>query len=131
MLRACSLQFKGSWDKHLALMEFAYNNSYHSSIGMAPYEALYGKQCRTPLCWDEVGERQLIGPEIIEITTDKVKVIRERHKMAQSRQKSYADKHRKHLEFQVGDWVFLKLSPWKGVVRFGKRGKLSPRYISP
>ncbi|PRQ42384.1 putative nucleotidyltransferase, Ribonuclease H [Rosa chinensis] len=131
MLRACSLQFKGSWDKHLALMEFAYNNSYHSSIGMAPYEALYGKQCRTPLCWDEVGERQLIGPEIIEITTDKVKVIRERLKTAQSRQKSYADKHRKHLEFQVGDWVFLKLSPWKGVVRFGKRGKLSPRYIGP
>ncbi|PRQ43373.1 putative nucleotidyltransferase, Ribonuclease H [Rosa chinensis] len=131
MLRACSLQFKGSWDKHLALMEFAYNNSYHSSIGMAPYEALYGKQCRTPLCWDEVGERQLIGPEIIEITTDKVKVIRERLKMAQSRQKSYTDKNRKHLEFQVGDWVFLKLSPWKGVVRFGKRGKLSPRYIGP
>ncbi|XP_024177842.1 uncharacterized protein LOC112183735 [Rosa chinensis] len=112
-------------------MKFAYNNSYHSSIGMAPYEALYGKQCRTSLCWDEVGERQLIGPEIIKITTDKIKVIRERLKMAQSRQNNYADNRRKILEFQVGDWVFLKLSPWKGVVRFGKRGKLSLRYIGP
>ncbi|XP_024164118.1 uncharacterized protein LOC112171118 [Rosa chinensis] len=80
---------------------------------------------------DEVGERQLTGPEIIEITTDKIKVIRERLKTAQSRQKSYTNNRRKHLEFQVGDWVFLKLSPWKGVVRFGKRGKLSPRYIGP
>jgi hypothetical protein len=131
MLRSCVLQFRGNWDDHLALMEFAYNNSYHSSIGMAPYEALYGRQCRTPLCWDEVGERKLLAPEVVQITTDKVKVIRERLKTAQSRQKSYADNRRRDLEFQVGDSVFLKLSPWKGVVRFGKRGKLSPRYIGP
>ncbi|XP_062014355.1 uncharacterized protein LOC133730860 [Rosa rugosa] len=75
--------------------------------------------------------RQLVGPKIIEITTDKIKVIKERLKTAQSRQKSYADNHRRHLEFQIGDWVFLKLSHWKGVVRFGKRGKLCPRYIGP
>ena len=98
---------------------------------MAPYEALYGKQCRTPLCWSEVGERRLIGPELVQLTAEKIDVIRERLKTAQSRQKSYADRRRKDLEFQVDDWVFLKLSPWKGVVRFGKRGKLSPRFIGP
>ena len=112
-------------------MEFAYNNSYHSSIDMAPYEDLYGKQCRTPLCWSEVGERRLIGPELVQLTAEKIDVIRERLKTAQSRQKSYADRFRKDLEFQVDDWVFLKLSPWKGMVRFGKRGKLSPRFIGP
>ena len=131
MLRSCVMQFKGNWDEHLSLMEFAYNNSFHSSIGMAPYEALYGKQCRTPLCWDEVGERKLTAPELVQITTDKIKIIRERLQTAQSRQKSYADNRRKDLEFQVGDWVFLKLSPWKGIIRFGKRGKLSPRFIGP
>ena len=131
MLRSCALQFKGGWDSHLPLVEFTYNNSYHSSIGMTPFEALYGRQCRTPLCWDEVGERKLIGPEFIHMTTDKVKVIRTRLKAAQDRQKSYADNRRKDLEFDTGDWVFLKLSPWKGVVRFGRKGKLSPRFIGP
>ncbi|KAL6179158.1 hypothetical protein ACLB2K_050674 [Fragaria x ananassa] len=96
---------------------------------MAPFEALYGKQCRTPLCWNEVGERELCGPEIIHDINEKIKVVRDRLKAAQSRQKSYADVRKKDFEFQVGDWVFLKLSPWKGVVRFGKRGKLSSRYI--
>jgi hypothetical protein len=131
MLRSCVMQFRGSWDEKLHLMEFAYNNSYHSSIGMAPYEALYGRQCRTPLCWNEVGEKEFAGPEIIFKTNENVKIIRDRLKAAQSRQKSYADNRRRDLEFQVGDQVFLKLSPWKGVVRFGKRGKLSPRYIGP
>ena len=98
---------------------------------MSPYEALYGKQCRTPLCWNEMGERKLLGPEIVQATVDKVNVIRAKLKAAQDRQKSYADKRRKDLEFEVEDRVFLKLSPWKGVVRFGKRGKLSPRYIRP
>ena len=111
MLRACALQFRGSWDKNLSLMEFAYNNSFHSSIGMTPFEALYGRQCRTPLCWNEVGERELCGPEIIHDTNEKIKVVRDRLKAAQSRQKSYADVRRMDLEFQVGDWVFLKLSP--------------------
>jgi hypothetical protein len=131
MLRACVLEFKGSWDTHLSLMEFAYNNSYHSSIAMAPFEALYGRKCRTPVCWDEVGERKLVGPELVQMTSENVKRIRENLKIAQDRQKSYADRRRKDLEFAVGDEVFLKLSPWKGVLRFGKRGKLSPRFIGP
>ncbi|KAL0540954.1 hypothetical protein IC582_020980 [Cucumis melo] len=131
MLRACALQFKGNWDAHLSLMEFAYNNSFHSSIGMAPYEALYGRRCRTLVCWDEVGERKLVGPELVQITSENVKIIRERLKTAQDRQKSYADKGRRDLEFEVGDKVFLKLSPWKGVLRFGRKGKLSPRFIRP
>ena len=131
MLRACVMEFRGSWDTHLHLMEFAYNNSYQASIGMAPYEALYGRKCRTPVCWDEVGERKLVGPEIVQMTCDKIKVIRDRLKIAQDRQKSYADNRRRDLEFEVGDMVFLRISPWKGVLRFGKRGKLSPRYIGP
>ncbi|KAL6184968.1 hypothetical protein ACLB2K_041103 [Fragaria x ananassa] len=98
---------------------------------MAPFGAFYGKQCPTPLCWNDVGERELCGPEIIHDTNEKIKVVRVRLKAAQSRQKSYADVQRKDLEFQVGDWVFLKLSPWKGVIRFGNREKLSPRYIGP
>ena len=112
-------------------MEFASNNSYPASIGMAPYEALYRRKCRTPVCWDKVGERKLVGPEIVQVTCDKIKVIRDRLKIAQDRQKSYADNRRRDLEFEVGDMVFLRISPWKGVLRFGKRGKLSPRYIGP
>ena len=98
---------------------------------MSPYEALYGKQCHTPLCWNETGERKLLGPEIIQTTVDKVNVIFAWLKAAQDRQKSYADKRRKDLEFEVEDRIFLKLSPRKGMVHFGKRGKLSPRYIGP
>ena len=131
MLRSCVLQFKGHWNEYLPLLEFNYNNSYHSSIEMSPYEALYGKQCRTPLCWNEIGERKLLGPEIVQTAVDKVNVIRARLKATQDRKKSYADKRRKDLEFEVQDSVFLKLSLWKGVLRFGKRGKLSPRYIRP
>ena len=98
---------------------------------MAPYEALYGRRCRTPICRNEVGERKLQSIELIELTTAKVKLIRERLKAAQDRQKSYADNRRRALEFNVGDQVFLKISPWKGVIRFQNRGKLSPRYIGP
>ncbi|TYK11723.1 reverse transcriptase [Cucumis melo var. makuwa] len=131
MLRACVLQFMGNWDTHLSLMEFAYNNSYQSNIGMAPFEALYGKPCRTPVCWNEVGERKLVGPELVQVTSDNIKLIRENLKIAQDRQKSYADKRQRDLEFQIGEQVFLTLSPWKGVLRFGRKGKLSPRYIGP
>ena len=98
---------------------------------MSPFEALYGKQCRTTLCWNETNERKLLGPDIVQTIVENVNVIRARLKAAQDRQKSYVDKRRKDLEFEVKDRVFLKLSPWKGVVRFGKRGKLSPRYIGP
>ncbi|KAJ9555801.1 hypothetical protein OSB04_010415 [Centaurea solstitialis] len=131
MLRSCVIDFGGNWDTHLPLVEFAYNNSYHSSIGMAPFEALYGRKCRTPTCWLEAGEKQFAGPEITQETADKVKGIRERLKAAQDRQKSYADKKRRPVEFQVGERVMLKVSPWKGIIRFGKRGKLSPRFLGP
>ena len=72
MLRSCALDFEGNWEEHLPLVEFAYNNSYHSSIGMAPYEALYGRKCRSPICWTEVGERQILGPELVQQTTEKI-----------------------------------------------------------
>ncbi|KAL4563303.1 hypothetical protein LXL04_027343 [Taraxacum kok-saghyz] len=141
MLRACVIDFGSSWDTHLPLIEFSYNNSYHTTIKAAPFEALYGRKCRSPVCWAEVGDTQLArtqvsdhtltGPEIIRETTEKIVQIRERMKTARDRQKSYADERRKPLEFQVGDLVLLKVSPWKGMVRFGKRGKLNPRYIGP
>ncbi|GKB48934.1 putative reverse transcriptase domain-containing protein [Tanacetum coccineum] len=131
MLRACVLDFRKGWDKHLPLVEFSYNNSYHTSIKAAPFEALYGRKCRSPICWAEVGDRQLTGPEIIHETTEKIVQIKSRIQAARDRQKSYADVRRKPLEFQIGDKVMLKVSPWKGVIRFGKQEKLNPRYIRP
>ncbi|GJU76372.1 putative reverse transcriptase domain-containing protein [Tanacetum coccineum] len=131
MLRACVIDFGGSWDVHLPLAEFSYNNSYHSSIRCAPFEALYGRKCRSPVLWAEIGESSLIGPELVQETTDKVVLIKEKLKAARDRQKSYADNRRKPLEFEVGDRVMLKVSPWKGVIRFGKKGKLAPRYVGP
>ena len=141
MLRACVIDFGKAWDTHLPLVEFSYNNSYHTSIKAAPFEALYGRKCRSPLCWAEVGDTQLAkgqatdntltGPEIIRETTEKIVQIRERLKASRDRQKSYADKRHKPLEFQVGDHVLLKVSPWKGLIRFRKCGKLNPRYIGP
>lgn len=131
MIRACVLDFKGNWDDHLPLIEFAYNNSYHSSIKMAPYEALYGRRCRSPVGWFEIGETELYGSDLIHQAIEKVKVIQERMRTAQSMQKSYFDVRRRDLEFEVGDWVFLRISPMKGIMRFGKKGKLSPRYIGP
>ncbi|KAK1424176.1 hypothetical protein QVD17_19496 [Tagetes erecta] len=131
MLRACVLEFGGSWDSHLHLAEFSYNNSYHASIKMPPYEMLYGRRCRTPICWGEIGQRELGSLEIVEATTKKLERIKECMKAAKDRQKSYADKRRKNIVFQVGDKVMLKVSPWEGIIRFRKRGKLSPRYIGP
>ncbi|GJT19505.1 putative reverse transcriptase domain-containing protein [Tanacetum coccineum] len=131
MLRACVMDFGGSWDTHLPLVEFSYNNSYHKSIKCAPFEALYGRKCRSPVMWAEVGESRLIGPEIVQETTEKILQIRKRLVTARDRQKKYADRRRKPLEFKVGDRVLLKVSPWKGVVRFGKKGKLAPRYVGP
>ncbi|GJT12850.1 putative reverse transcriptase domain-containing protein [Tanacetum coccineum] len=131
MLRACVIDFGNGWVKHLPLVEFSYNNSYHASIKAAPFEALYGRKCRSPVCWAEVGQVQLTGPEIVQETTEKVIQIKQRMQAARDRQKSYADLKRKPMEFQVGDRVMLKVSPWKGVVRFGKRGKLNPRYVGP
>ena len=130
-MRACAMEFKGNWDDHLPLLEFAYNNSFHSSIGMAPYEALYGRKCRSPICWDVEGLRQIEGPDVIQETVEKVQVVKKCLKAAQDRQKSYADKHRREMEYDVGEKVFLKVSPWKGILRFGKQGKLSSRYVGP
>ena len=131
MLRACVIDFGNDWESHLPLVEFSYNNSYHTSIKAAPFEALYGRRCRSPLCWAEVGDSQIIGPDLILETSEKIVQIRNRMAAARDRQKSYADKRRKPLEFKVGDRVLLKVSPWKGVVRFGKRNKLNPRYVGP
>ncbi|KAI3718982.1 hypothetical protein L6452_19868 [Arctium lappa] len=125
MLQACVIDFKGSWEVHLPLIEFSYNNSYHASIQAAPFEALYWRKCRTPLCWNELGEWQLAGPEIVQIMADKVNQIRDWLRMAQDRQMMYANKRRKPIEFQVGDMVMLKVSPWKGVIHFGKKGKFT------
>ncbi|KAJ9185061.1 hypothetical protein P3X46_004733, partial [Hevea brasiliensis] len=127
----CVIEFEGSWDTHLPLIEFAYNNSYQSSIGMPPYEALYGRKYRTPLCWDDVGERKMIGPEIVQQTEEKIRVIKDRLKAALDRQKSYIDLKRRDIEYSVGEKVFLKVSPWKRIMRFGRKGKLSPRFIGP
>ncbi|KAD3336316.1 hypothetical protein E3N88_31835 [Mikania micrantha] len=131
MLRTCILDFGGSWDTHLPLTEFSYNNSYHSSIGCAPFEALYGRKCRSPICWSEVGDNRITRPELIQEATDKIAQIQQRLQATRSRQKSYADKRRKPLEFDVGDRVMLKVSPWKGVVWFGAKGKLAPMYVGP
>ncbi|GJR39970.1 hypothetical protein Tco_1215654 [Tanacetum coccineum] len=113
------------------MVEFSYNNSYHTSIKADPFEGLYGHKCRSPICWAEVGDSQLTGPKIIHKTTEKIVQIKGRIQAARDRQKSYADVRRKPLKFQVGEKVMLKVSPWKGVIRFGKRGKLNPHYIGP
>ncbi|GJY24608.1 putative reverse transcriptase domain-containing protein [Tanacetum coccineum] len=104
MLHACVIDFGKGWVNHLPLAEFSYNNSYHASIKAAPFKALYGRKCRSPVCWAEA---------------------------TRDRQKCYADLKSNPMEFQVEDKVMLKVLPWKGVVRFGKRGKLNPRYVRP
>jgi hypothetical protein len=129
MLRACIIHddsLKTNWDKCLALAEFSYNNSYQSSLQMAPFEALYGRRCRTLLSWSETGERKIFGPDLVVKAEDKVKVIQANLKTAQSRQKSYADRRRKPLQFQVRDFVYLRVSLTKGVQCFSIKGKLAP-----
>ncbi|GKB39250.1 putative reverse transcriptase domain-containing protein [Tanacetum coccineum] len=111
MLRACVIDFGGGWDVHLPLTEFSYNNSYHSSIHCAPFEALYGRKCRSLVLWAENGKGSLIGSELVLEMTDKVVLIKEKLKAARDHRKSYADKRRKPLEFEVGDQVLLKVSP--------------------
>ncbi|GKB34701.1 putative reverse transcriptase domain-containing protein [Tanacetum coccineum] len=123
------MNFGKGWERHLPLVVFSYNNSYHASIKAAPFEALYGRKCRSPVCWAEVGDVQLTGPEIIHETTEKIVQIRQRLQAARDRQRSYANIRKKPLEFQVEDRVMLKVSPRKGVIRFGKRGKLNPRTL--
>ena len=112
MLQGCVMKFTGSWDRYIPMMKFSYNNSYQSSIGMAPYEDLYGRRCRNSVCWTELNEYKMIGPEIVKDTEDKVQVIWQRLKAASDRKKSYSDLKRRDIEYEVGDKVFLKVSPW-------------------
>ena len=120
----------GNCDRYLPLAEFTYNNSYHASIGMAPYKVLYGRKCQSPLCWYELGELNLLGPDLVRQITEQIKKIQSKMLTAQSRQKSYADTKRKPLEFQEGD-MFLKITPTTGIGRAIKVKKLSPRFIGP
>jgi hypothetical protein len=131
MLRACALKHGRSWDKSLPYAEFLYNNSFHASLKMAQFEALYGWKCRTPLYWNQMGESQVFGPEILQEAEKQVQIVRENLKTAQSRQRSYADNRRRELIFEVGDFVYLKVSPMRGMKIFKAKGKLSPRYIGP
>ena len=131
LLRACVLEQDVSWIECLPLIEFSYNNIFHSSIGMAPFEALYGQRCRTQLCWYESGESALLGPEVVQETTEKVKMIQEKMRASQSRQKSYHDKRRKDIEFQVGDHVFLRVNHVTGVGRALKCRKMTPHFVGP
>jgi hypothetical protein len=131
MLRARALKHGGSWDKSLPYAEFSYNNNYQASMKMSPFEALYGRKCRTPLYWDQTGERQFFGPEIIQEAEEQVRMIKENLRIAQTRQKSYADNRRIPLEFEEGDHVYLKVSPIRGMRRFKVKGKLSPHFIGP
>ncbi|WVZ80318.1 hypothetical protein U9M48_027804 [Paspalum notatum var. saurae] len=131
MLKACALTSSTKWDECLPLVEFAYNNSYQKSLEMAPFEALYGRRCRTPLNWSKPGERVTFGPDLVTQAEKQVKFIHSNLKRAQSRQKSYSDKRRRPLAFEEDDHVYLRVSPMKGVHRFGVKGKLAPRYIGP
>ena len=131
LLRSFVLSWKGSWEDHLPLVEFAYNNSYQASIKIAPYEALYGRKRISQLCWDVIGKRSLVGPDWVQQTHDKVREIRKNLLTTQSHQKSYADVRQRDLKFSVVGEVLLKVSPTNGIVCFGTRGKLSPRYIGP
>jgi hypothetical protein len=128
MLRTCALQDKLGWDKRLPYAEFSYNNSYQASLKMSPFEALYGRNFRTPLHWDQPGKTQVFGPDILLEAEENIRMVWENLKAAQSRQRSYAD-IRRELSFEVGDYVYLKVSPIKGTKRFGVKGKLEPRYI--
>ena len=129
MLRSCVIDYEGSWDRYIPLVEFVYNNSFQSSIGMVPYETLYRRKCRTPFCWTELSEKKIIGLDWIQEIEEKVKMIRERLKVGTNCQKSYGDMRRKDVRYEISEKMFLKVSPWKKVMRFGKNGKLSPRFI--
>jgi hypothetical protein len=131
MLKACVIPFSKNWEKCLPFAEFSYNNSFQSSLGRAPFEALYGRKCRTPLNWSETGERRFFGPDMIKEAKDQVGIIRERLKAAQSRQKSNYDRHHQEVRYEVGEQAYLRVTPLRGVHRFGIKGKLAPRYVGP
>jgi hypothetical protein len=131
MLRACALKYRRSWDKSLPYAEFSYNNSYQESLKMAPFEMLYGRRCQTPLFWNKPGERKVFRPDILQEAKKQVPMVRENLRVTQSRQKSYADHRRRELSFEVGDFIYLKVSPMRGLRHFKIRGKLAPKFIGP
>jgi hypothetical protein len=131
MLRACALQEKLGWDKRLPYAEFSYNDRYQASLKMSPFQALYGRNCRTLLHWDQPGERQVFGPDVLLEAKENIIMVRENLKTTQSKQRSYADTRRRELSFEVGNYVYLKVSPIRGIKRFRVKGKLAPRYIGP
>jgi hypothetical protein len=125
------MEYPGSWDKNLSWVEFSYNNSYQESLKMAPFEVLYGCRCRTPLNWIGPRKKMIFGPDLVEEAKTTVSRIQDNLRAAKSRQESYENKRCRPLEFVVGDHVYLKVSPMKGMKRFGMKGKLAPRYIGP
>ena len=131
MLWGCVLDFPRSSDRYILLMEFSYNNTYQSSIGMALYEALYDRKFQTLVCWTDLNEHKIIGLDIVKETEEKVRVSQQRLKVASDRQSSYADLKRKDLDYEVRDKVFLKVSSWRNILRLGKKGKLGLRFIGP
>jgi hypothetical protein len=118
MLRACALQYGRSWDKSLPYAEFSYKNSHQESLKMAPFEMLYGRRCQTPLFWSETGERKVFGPDILQEAEKQVCMLRQNLRVALSRQKSYADHKRRELSIEVGDFVYFKVSPMRGLHHF-------------
>jgi hypothetical protein len=131
ILRAYALQHGSSWDKSLPYAEFSYDNNYQASLKMLPFEALYGRKCRTPLFLDQTRGRQFFGPKLIQEAEEQVRIIRENLRVAQTRQKSYVDNRRRPLEFEEGDHMYLKVSPLRGMRRFKVKGKLFPHFIGP
>jgi hypothetical protein len=131
MLRACALQYGKSWDKSLSYAKFSHNNSYQESLKMAPFEMLYGQRCRTPLFWNETRERKIFGPNVLEEAEKQVRMVTKNLRVTQSRQKSYTDHRRRELSFEVGDFVYLKVSPMRGLHHFKVRAKLAPIFIGP
>jgi hypothetical protein len=131
MLRACVLQDKSRWNKRLPYAKFSYNNSFQASLKMSQFQALYGRSCRTPLHWDQPREKQVFGPDILLEAEVNIKMVQGNLKIEQSRQQSYADTRRREMSFEVGDFVYMKVSPIRGVRRFEIRSKLAPRYVGP
>lgn len=125
------MDFGDNWEGRLLLVEFAYNNNYQLSIQMAACEALYSRRCRSPIHWDEVGERKSLGLDLVQHTVEMIKWIREKMRTSHDKQQKYANQRRRYLEFSIGEHVFLKVAHLKGIMRFGKKGKLSPRFIGP
>jgi hypothetical protein len=131
ILRACVMEYPGTWNKNLSWAKFSYNNSYQESLKMALFEVLYGRPCRTPLNWIELGEKVIFGLDIVDDAEEMVLRIQDNLKAVKSHQESYANKRHRPLEIEVGDHVYLSVSPMEDVKRFGVKGKLAPRYIGP